>query len=118
VTRSRSKTTLSPGTTNLKVEAAIGEDENGNRLVTDGLEQKCLGELATRIGSDGDPYDTTDNVDRKAVTIWTCFRLPADVGNVVQGDSLSWDLRFLAEQVRNNVSPSEGDLTFDTQISH
>jgi predicted ribosomally synthesized peptide with SipW-like signal peptide len=65
----------------------------------------------TRIGgpSQGDAYDTSDNVDRHAVTTWTCFRLPLDVGNVVQGDVLTFDLRYAAEQVRNNDNGSTID---------
>mgnify|MGYP006896984606 CR=1 FL=1 len=31
--------------------------------------------------------------------------MPTEVGNIVQGDELSVDLRFSAEQVRNNGDP-------------
>jgi predicted ribosomally synthesized peptide with SipW-like signal peptide len=68
----------------------------------------------TRIG-DGDPFGDTD-VDRNAVTTWTCFRLPADVGNEVQGDVLTFDLRYVAEQARNNDSSDE-DGSSDISLS-
>lgn len=59
----------------------------------------------TRIG--GDASDS--NVDREQVTHFIKFELPTSVGNVVQGDSLSWDLVWEAEQVRNNPDPLSGD---------
>ena len=55
----------------------------------------------TRIG--GDVNDS--NVDREKVTHFIEICLPESVGNVVQGDSLSFDLVWSAEQVRNNAEP-------------
>ena len=55
----------------------------------------------TRIGGDA----SESNVDREQVTHFIEFDLPADVGNEVQGDSFSFDLRLQAEQVRNNSDP-------------
>ncbi|WP_254838363.1 SipW-dependent-type signal peptide-containing protein [Natronomonas marina] len=54
----------------------------------------------TRIG---DP--TGSNVDRGKVTHFIEFELPLGVGNEVMGDSVSFDLAFQAEQVRNNDDP-------------
>jgi hypothetical protein len=52
----------------------------------------------TRIGDNG-------NADRDKVTHFIKFELPIDVGNEVMGDSVSFDLEFQAEQVRNNDDP-------------
>jgi predicted ribosomally synthesized peptide with SipW-like signal peptide len=49
----------------------------------------------TRIGDNS-------NADRDKVTHFIEFELPLDVGNEVMGDSVSFDLAFQAEQVRNN----------------
>lgn len=55
----------------------------------------------TRVGGD----NSETNVDREQVTHFIRFDLPVSVGNEVQGDSFSFDLRFQAEQVRNNDDP-------------
>lgn len=41
------------------------------------------------------------------VTHWLYVRVPADVGNQIQGDTVSFDLVWNAEQVRNNPNPFE-----------
>jgi len=41
------------------------------------------------------------------VSVYTEFSLPTTVGNVIQGDSVSYDLTFQAVQVRNNASTDE-----------
>jgi hypothetical protein len=64
--------------------------------------------LATRVGGDA----TDSNVDREQVTHFIKFELPIDVGNEVQGDSLSFDLGFAAEQVRNNPTFTGATITF------
>jgi len=56
----------------------------------------------TRVG--GDP--TQSNVDTDRVTHLIEFTLPTSVGNVVQGDSLTFDLTWHLEQVRNNDDPA------------
>jgi len=55
--------------------------------------------LPTRIGTNG-------NADREAVTHFIEICLPVDVGNEVQGDKVSFDLVWSAEQVRNNADPA------------
>ena len=55
----------------------------------------------TRIGDD----TSADNVDRDQVTHFVEICLPEEVGNEVQGDSVSFDLVWNAEQVRNNPDP-------------
>jgi hypothetical protein len=64
--------------------------------------------LATRIGGDA----SASNVDREQVTHFIEFELPIDVGNEIQGDSLSFDLGFAAEQVRNNTTFTGATITF------
>jgi hypothetical protein len=59
----------------------------------------------TRIGGDL----SASNVDRTAVTHFIEVCLPKDVGNIVQGDSVSFDLVWSAEQVRNNAAPTSSD---------
>ncbi|MFW5956017.1 MAG: SipW-dependent-type signal peptide-containing protein [Halorhabdus sp.] len=51
------------------------------------------------IGSDADVYE-----------FCLLLELPYDVSNVVQGDSLSFDLVFKTEQVRNNETPFMNDV--------
>jgi len=55
----------------------------------------------TRIGGD----INASNVDRIAVTHFIKICLPIETGNEVQGDSVSFDLVWSAEQVRNNADP-------------
>jgi predicted ribosomally synthesized peptide with SipW-like signal peptide len=43
-----------------------------------------------------------------AGTYYQLFELPAGVGNEVQGDSVTFTLRFDAEQARNNDTPFDG----------
>lgn len=58
----------------------------------------------TRIG------DTSQtNADRDAVTHFIELCLPTEVGNQVQGDSVSFDLEWSSEQVRNNPDPSSAE---------
>jgi predicted ribosomally synthesized peptide with SipW-like signal peptide len=57
--------------------------------------------LATRVGGDA----SANNVDREQVTHFIKFELPIDVGNEVQGDTISFDFGVEAEQVRNNADP-------------
>jgi len=59
----------------------------------------------TRIGGDV----SASNVDRDAVTHFIEICLPDTVGNIVQGDSVSFDLVWSAEQVRNNPDPGNSD---------
>jgi predicted ribosomally synthesized peptide with SipW-like signal peptide len=40
------------------------------------------------------------------VTHWQYFEVPIGVGNEIQGDSVSWDVTWYGEQVRNNSAPS------------
>jgi len=62
----------------------------------------AAGDPATRVG--GDTSQT--NVDTDRVTHLVEFTLPTSVGNVVQGDSLTFDLTWSLEQVRNNSAPA------------
>lgn len=63
------------------------------------------GASATRIGDDG-------NADRGQVTHFIEVCLPESVGNIVQGDSVDFDLVWNAEQVRNNADPTDSDDLF------
>jgi len=62
----------------------------------------AAGDPATRVGGD----TTQTNVDTDRVTHLVEFTLPLNVGNVVQGDSLTFDLTWSLEQVRNNSEPA------------
>lgn len=55
----------------------------------------------TRIGEP----ESASNVDADQVTHYTLIEIPASVGNEIQGDTLSFDLVWDAEQVRNNTNP-------------
>jgi predicted ribosomally synthesized peptide with SipW-like signal peptide len=58
---------------------------------------------ATKVGGD----TTQANVDTDQVTHLIEFCLPIGVGNVVQGDSLTFNLTWDLEQVRNNAEPAD-----------
>jgi len=62
----------------------------------------AAGDSATRVGAD----TSQSNVDTNRVTHLIEFTLPTSVGNVVQGDSLTFDLTWSLEQVRNNAAPA------------
>ncbi|TKX56135.1 hypothetical protein EXE42_00830 [Halorubrum sp. SP3] len=62
----------------------------------------AAGDSATRVGGD----TSQANVDTNRVTHLVEFTLPVSVGNVVQGDSLTFDLTWSLEQVRNNSEPA------------
>jgi predicted ribosomally synthesized peptide with SipW-like signal peptide len=71
------------------------------------------GDLPTRIGNTSE----NNNADRDAVTHFIEICLPEGVGNVVQGDSIEFDLVWSAEQVRNNSDPEnstqvDGNVNF------
>lgn len=51
----------------------------------------------------GDPLEVGHGGD--AATFYQLFELPAGVGNDVQGDSVTFTLRFDAEQARHNDAP-------------
>ncbi len=53
--------------------------------------------------SNGDPIEVGSN--SHAVWFYQLLQVPADVGNDIQGDSITWTLRFDAEQARNNETP-------------
>jgi len=48
------------------------------------------------------PDDSPSHVDTTAVTHYTKYEIPTSVGNVIQGDSLSYTQEWQAEQWRNN----------------
>lgn len=79
---------------------ASGSPPGGHSSATDPKDS------ATRIGDD----TTASNVDRDKVTHFIELCLPQGVGNNVQGDSVSFDLRWAAEQVRNNSVSSASDI--------
>lgn len=65
------------------------------------------------------------NANTTEVVRYTKFELPASVGNVVQGDTLTYDVTFQAEQWRNNLditpfhntgSPQSIDLSTGTGV--
>jgi predicted ribosomally synthesized peptide with SipW-like signal peptide len=70
--------------------------------------------------NDGTPFFVTnegsDRGDGKA-RFCLLLEIPAAVGNEIQGDSLSFDLVFNTEQVRNNDTPFDGDPNNGTPTS-
>jgi hypothetical protein len=56
----------------------------------------------------GDPMAVETNGTGNAAWFYQCLELPAGVGNEIQGDELTFTLRFDAEQVRNNPTPFDG----------
>jgi len=60
---------------------------------------------------DGDPLEVGSSEDEATADWCLLLYLPEDVGNIVQGDSVSFDLIFDAEQVRNNDDPFSGEET-------
>ncbi|WP_254838359.1 SipW-dependent-type signal peptide-containing protein [Natronomonas marina] len=52
----------------------------------------------------GDP----DNDSEAELTFYLLLELPSEVGNEIQGDGVKGNLRFSAEQVRNNDDPRSG----------
>jgi predicted ribosomally synthesized peptide with SipW-like signal peptide len=81
---------------NAVLDAANGgyvvKDDNGDILV---------------VGSD----DGSDPAVPDRYVFYLLVELPYAVGNVVQGDTLGFDLVFKTEQVRNNETPFENDST-------
>ncbi|WP_201292916.1 SipW-dependent-type signal peptide-containing protein [Halobacterium bonnevillei] len=53
----------------------------------------------------GDPLAIEDDGENFDPEFCLLLEIPAEVGNEIQGDSLSFDLVFEAEQTRNNDSP-------------
>lgn len=49
-----------------------------------------------------------DNDGEAELVFYLCVELPEEVGNEVQGDGVKGNLRFSAEQVRNNDDPRSG----------
>jgi hypothetical protein len=63
------------------------------------------------VGADpgsSDLLTDPDDDDEGELVFYILFELPTESGNVTQGDELSLDLRFSAEQVRNNDDPRSG----------
>jgi predicted ribosomally synthesized peptide with SipW-like signal peptide len=58
--------------------------------------------------SDGEPLEVGSSEDEATAEWCLLLYLPEEVGNIVQSDSVSFDLRFNAEQVRNNETPFDG----------
>ena len=72
---------------------AILDVANGGYIIKDDTGEPMV------VGSDDDVYE-----------FCLLIELPYEVGNVVQGDSLAFDLVFKTEQVRNNETPFMNDV--------
>ena len=76
------------------------------------LVEELLNDDAAEIGSDVDfgnsVLSNADDDKEGELVFYLLFELPTEVGNSVQGDELSLDLRFSAEQVRNNDGTGSG----------
>ncbi|WP_136718335.1 vWA domain-containing protein [Halorientalis salina] len=77
----------------------LGELEDGNGIPLDGNRATLYDELS-------DPADDADRDAFRGDGVMHCvaleWELPFEVGNEVQGDSVSFDLGFYTEQERNN----------------
>lgn len=75
------------------------------------LIEKLNGDAA-EIGSDADFESTVlsdeDNDEEYELVFYLLLELPTEVGNNIQGDELSLDLQFSAEQARNNDGTGNG----------
>jgi predicted ribosomally synthesized peptide with SipW-like signal peptide len=84
----------------------------------DGVNGVSLNEFLLELDSgylyrdgDGPPEghgsgSATELGNGRSVTHYTLVEVPIDVGNEIMGDSVSWSMRWEAEQVRNNPAPS------------
>jgi hypothetical protein len=77
----------------------LGELADGNGIPLDGNRATLYDELS-------DPADDADRDAFRGDGVMHCvaleWELPFEVGNEVQGDSVSFDLGFYTEQERNN----------------
>ncbi|WP_255151901.1 SipW-dependent-type signal peptide-containing protein [Halorarius halobius] len=109
------------GTVN-KPYAAVSDDdytsaEYGQTVESD-MDYPTLNQFASFLGggqlirkNDGTPfYVTNDGADRGdgAAEFCLLLEIPTAVGNDIQGDTVSFDLVFETEQVRNNDDPFNG----------
>jgi predicted ribosomally synthesized peptide with SipW-like signal peptide len=72
------------------------------------------GEDPVEVGGDPDSSDLLTDPDGDGegeFVVYVLFELPLEVGNEIQGDRVHGDLRFNAEQVRNNGDPRSGRST-------
>ena len=71
-----------------------------------------VGSPAEVGGTDYDPSSSLltdpDEDGEGELVFYVLFELPVDVGNEVQGDAVKGNLRFSAQQVRNNDDPRSG----------
>lgn len=59
-----------------------------------------------RNSNDYTTLGTQNSPDANSVSFVEKYFIPKEVGNVIQGDTVSFEVEFLAEQARNNGSPS------------
>jgi hypothetical protein len=69
------------------------------------------GNVGTAFDETGSPPDADDGRECFNASATHCFGfgwwVPEDVGNEIQGDSVGFDLQFIAEQCRNNDDPGQ-----------
>jgi predicted ribosomally synthesized peptide with SipW-like signal peptide len=86
-------------------------DEDGN--TTSGAHYTTMNEahdvyktgVLLRDPSTGDPLEVGSTGNNQDVHYYQLLELPPGVGNEIQGDQITFTLRFDAEQVRNNPTP-------------
>jgi predicted ribosomally synthesized peptide with SipW-like signal peptide len=64
--------------------------------------------------ANGDPLPVNDTESEGVYSFCLLLELPFEVGNDIQGDSLSFDLVFDTEQVRNNDDPFNNTVSTPT----
>ena len=105
-----SLTDLDPTTDNNDSDLANYEVPDEDGVTTSGAHyttlQEAFGTYSTGVtlGGSADPMMVGTGED--SVEFCLLLEIPTEVGNEIQGDSLSFDLVFQAEQARNNDDPS------------
>ena len=103
-------------------EPDLGGEVDGDQHHTTAREANAILDVATGgyivKDNSGDPLIVGGDDVATADSYQFCLllELPYAVGNVVQGDGLSFDLVFKTEQVRNNDSPFQHNATNQTSV--
>ena len=82
------------------------EDELTDPLPLDGDRTTAFDELGADPSAGPEDGRECFNADA-TYCFGFAWWVPIDVGNVIQGDSVAFDLAFLAEQCRNNDDPGQ-----------
>jgi predicted ribosomally synthesized peptide with SipW-like signal peptide len=90
-------------------EGGVVDDDTHYTTLQEAYDTYSTG--VTLMNSDGMPMEIGDDGDEFNPEFCLLLEIPSEVGNEIQGDSLSFDLVFDAEQSRNNGDPFAGNST-------